>query len=312
MRQRLLGALVVAVIAAGCGGGDDDTSTTTTSALTAFESFAREFSVICQEPSSVITGLASPSGPVALAANAREVIGAAEATLAELRTLRAPSRQGEVDELVAALGAFTDAFRELADAASSADDDAVDAAVTSIAEAQREVLALSTGLGIDCGLVDPDASADNGAQTLDAGPPRDPAAAIDGFGANSQLDDLAADCFDDDLDACDSLFRGSPTGSAYERYASTCGERYVALIDGNCAAVGGEAGEPSAVIDGYGTDVVLDDLADACFSGDLISCNELFFASAEGSGHERYGATCGARTEREIVGFCPQIQLGER
>lgn len=47
----------------------------------------------------------------------------------------------------------------------------------------------------------------------------------DGLGNDGELDDLAEDCFDGQMDACDDLYRDSDFGSDYERYGDTCAGR---------------------------------------------------------------------------------------
>ena len=45
------------------------------------------------------------------------------------------------------------------------------------------------------------------------------------LGDDADLDDLAEECFDGDMDSCDELYGDSPSGSDYEVYAVTCGGR---------------------------------------------------------------------------------------
>ena len=47
----------------------------------------------------------------------------------------------------------------------------------------------------------------------------------EGLGDDPELDALAQDCFDGDMEACDNLFFESDIDSAYETYAATCGGR---------------------------------------------------------------------------------------
>ncbi|MGH9209966.1 MAG: hypothetical protein ACRD2C_04720 [Acidimicrobiales bacterium] len=53
----------------------------------------------------------------------------------------------------------------------------------------------------------------------DAGPPEAPPT------GDSQFDDLAQDCYQGDMQACDDLYLGTPVGSEYEAYGDTCGAR---------------------------------------------------------------------------------------
>jgi hypothetical protein len=52
----------------------------------------------------------------------------------------------------------------------------------------------------------------------------------------------------------------------------------------------------------YGDDATLDDLWDACEAGDLEACDELFRESGFATGYEKFGGTCGGRTEPS--GYC--------
>jgi hypothetical protein len=54
-----------------------------------------------------------------------------------------------------------------------------------------------------------------------------------------------------------------------------------------------------------GTDPVLGPLATACHDGDMVKCDELYFASPTGSPYEAYGNTCGQRTA--IDEYCVDI-----
>ena len=46
-----------------------------------------------------------------------------------------------------------------------------------------------------------------------------------GLGDDAELNGLANDCYDGDMDACDLLFNRSEAGSDYERYGDTCAGR---------------------------------------------------------------------------------------
>jgi hypothetical protein len=58
-----------------------------------------------------------------------------------------------------------------------------------------------------------------GEVTADAGPPAAPPT------GDAQFDDLADECFQGDMDACDELYQETPVGSDYEAYGDTCGAR---------------------------------------------------------------------------------------
>ena len=54
-----------------------------------------------------------------------------------------------------------------------------------------------------------------------------------------------------------------------------------------------------------GDDAALDRLATACEEGDMLKCDELYFAAPADSSYEAYGDTCGRRTER--AEFCVDV-----
>jgi hypothetical protein len=47
----------------------------------------------------------------------------------------------------------------------------------------------------------------------------------DGLGTDAELDELAEECFDGEMESCDDLYTQSPSDSAYEEYGDTCGGR---------------------------------------------------------------------------------------
>jgi len=47
----------------------------------------------------------------------------------------------------------------------------------------------------------------------------------EGLGDDAALDDLAQDCFDGDMGACDELFFAADVDSTYEQYGDTCAGR---------------------------------------------------------------------------------------
>jgi len=54
-----------------------------------------------------------------------------------------------------------------------------------------------------------------------------------------------------------------------------------------------------------GDNAALDRLATACEDGDMLKCDELYFAAPADSKYEAYGDTCGRRTER--AEFCVDV-----
>jgi hypothetical protein len=108
-------------------------------------------------------------------------------------------------------------------------------------------------------------------------------------GTNQRLDDLYAACAAGDMQACDDLYLESPSGSDYEEFGRTCGER----TDGSrwCVDEGG-----SSEVNGYGDDPYLDGLWDDCAMGDMTACDALYQESPAGSEYEQFGDTCGGTT----------------
>lgn len=137
---------------------------------------------------------------------------------------------------------------------------------------------------------------------------QDPASVL---GADPALDGLAEACFDGDLFACDTLFFRSDVDTELEAYGQTCGGRVGAAAGAPGCAVRFDEPVPDAVAPGdLGGDPALDPLADACFTGDLTACDDLFLASSPESAYEAYGSTCGSRLRLGTAGGC-QAQLGE-
>ena len=56
----------------------------------------------------------------------------------------------------------------------------------------------------------------------------------DGLGDDPQLDSLAQDCYDGDMQACDDLYQESPVNSDYQTYGDTCAGRQPALTQRFC------------------------------------------------------------------------------
>jgi hypothetical protein len=123
------------------------------------------------------------------------------------------------------------------------------------------------------------------------------------YGDDPELDALWDACEGGDMQACDDLYFQSPVGSEYEDFGDTCGNRqapgeYCAVgasgeqtSDESTSGRGSTSGEPFA----YGDDAALDALWDACESGDMQACDDLYFDSPFGSEYEDFGDTCGNR-----------------
>ncbi len=72
------------------------------------------------------------------------------------------------------------------------------------------------------------------------------------YGSDPELDALYDQCKDGDYEACDELYNQSPSGSEYETFADTCGERNEP--QGYCVDVYGDSGSSGG--GGLGTDGV--------------------------------------------------------
>jgi hypothetical protein len=126
-----------------------------------------------------------------------------------------------------------------------------------------------------------------------------PADAVADYGTDEDFDVLALNCFLGHFDDCDTLYRTTPVGSAYEFYGASCGGRLEVAINGDCQDAADFASQPGTIavtsISEFGSDPMLDDLALACEAGDLEACDELYAVTAVGSEYESFGSTCGAR-----------------
>jgi len=69
-------------------------------------------------------------------------------------------------------------------------------------------------------------------------------------------------------------------------------------------ATGGALPDPTGTPDGLGDDAVLDVLAQACYAGDMQSCDDLFDQSDAGSDYETYGDTCAGRQPPGTFIYC--------
>lgn len=152
------------------------------------------------------------------------------------------------------------------------------------------------------GATDTTVADDNG----DIPPGQDPRNIL---GDDQALNDLANQCFEGDMQACDDLFAQTPVDSDLEAYSQTCGGR-IDEVDGSpdCVARFASAADPQEP--GDFNDTEFDRLAAECFDGDLGSCDELFRVTPVGSAAEAYGSTCGGRLEDGVGGSCEEL-LGD-
>lgn len=111
------------------------------------------------------------------------------------------------------------------------------------------------------------------------------------YGSDPELDQLWDDCAEGELDACDALYLSAATGTEYEKFGASCGDRGDGF--GSCAVLGGAS---STAEDGsFGSDPALDLLWVECESGSMVACDDLYLGSPIGSEYEEFGAACGGR-----------------
>jgi hypothetical protein len=60
-----------------------------------------------------------------------------------------------------------------------------------------------------------------------------------------------------------------------------------------------------APADDLGDDATSQPLAVACTAGDMVACDELYFAAPDGSAYEAHGDSCGGRTAAD--GYCVEL-----
>lgn len=116
---------------------------------------------------------------------------------------------------------------------------------------------------------------------------------------------LAQACFEGDAAGCDTLFQQTPVGSADEAYGATCGGRIPDGAPGQCASI---ITPPEPVPADIAAEFAA--LAQSCFDGDMVACDDLFRQTPAGSVDEAYGDLCGGRVP-DTDAFCVDI-FGER
>lgn len=104
------------------------------------------------------------------------------------------------------------------------------------------------------------------------------------------IDDLASDCANDDLVACDLLYAMSPDDPDLVELAATCGGTADGETPGMCAS----------------STIALEEFRAGCAAGDMASCDLLYFASGLGTDDEEFGATCGGLTDGSTAGTCEE------
>ena len=132
------------------------------------------------------------------------------------------------------------------------------------------------------------------------------------------VNSLYADCEAGNALACEELYQVSDIGSEEEEFGLTCGGRTDGTVDCTEADMdapahswtgpddgttddgttddGGDDGVDGDEVFTYGDDAFLDGLWDACASGDMIACDDLYMESPVDSDYERFADTCGDTT----------------
>ena len=113
-------------------------------------------------------------------------------------------------------------------------------------------------------------------------------------GGNSYLDQLWRECDSGDFQSCDDLYSESPSGSEYQAFGDSCGNRNEP--SGWCVEVYASGGSSSSSSE-TGGNSYLDQLWRECDSGDFQSCDDLYSESPSGSEYEAFGDSCGNRNE---------------
>lgn len=122
--------------------------------------------------------------------------------------------------------------------------------------------------------------------------------------SDSRLDALWEACAEGDFASCDDLFLEAPSGSSYEDFGDSCGNRNEPA--GYCENIYGPSPEGSSTSTGsYGSDSYLDLLWDLCEAGDFASCDDLYIEAPRNSEYEYFGDSCGFRNEP--AGYCESI-----
>lgn len=116
----------------------------------------------------------------------------------------------------------------------------------------------------------------------------DPAASL---GDDELIEAWSVECLDGSDLACDVLFTITERGSEAEQIAQTCGGRSDVEVRFCTPDI-----EPFEDRLWFSTDSAgLPDVVLDCESGDLISCDFLYFRSEVGSSYEELGNSCGGR-----------------
>jgi hypothetical protein len=112
----------------------------------------------------------------------------------------------------------------------------------------------------------------------------------------TQYEDVLFGCAAGDMADCDTLYRGTPSGSALEAISLTCGNHDPAGGHrGNCESSFGADGSGAPDSTTSTTEAADESLRQACVDGDNAACDDLYYATPTGSAIEAVAKSCGYR-----------------
>lgn len=212
-------AAVAALALAACGGGSDGAGADGGSAGASDEFCDRAADF--QEATTAVRGIAS----------AEEM----QAAVDQLEDVAAEAPSQMDDEFSALIGVLDQLVVAMRSASSGSNADTIEAmrkvltpeTTAEVEDASRNVEAF---LEVECDIPDEEVAGAGGAAA--APPTSTPAGDPAALGADPALGPLATACHDGDMASCDELYFASPSGSPYEAYGNTCGQR--TTIDEYC------------------------------------------------------------------------------
>lgn len=149
-------------------------------------------------------------------------------------------------------------------------------------------------------------SEEGGGETVGGSEELPEAQAVDEDEVDSDFEDLATECYDGDMAACDALYTITESGAYEESYGQSCGGRIEDeddWVNGECAQEFEFVVPDGQEFEDLGSEEDLDELAEECRDGELDSCDELYSESESDSDYEAYAIACGGRLtlSRELI-----------